>query len=150
MGLEGCSGLLLKAMFIIRTTEQFHSFVDRHVLSTHYVQLQIFKGMMLTPCFAKKKTTGDSNGVKDEKEAVGATEEASVSEVKTENSEKLVENQDKIENDPSKVISEEHKELIIAQEEFPVPGLVLTTKRLKSSKVKLNVSPFRMLFAFPT
>jgi hypothetical protein len=69
---------------------------------------------------------------------VGATEEASVSEVKIDNSEKLVENQDKVENDSSKVVSEEHKELLIAQEEIPAPGLVLTTKRLKSSKVKLT------------
>lgn len=69
---------------------------------------------------------------------MGATEEASVSEVKIDNNEKLVENQDKVENDSSKVVSEEHKELLIAQEEIPAPGLVLTTKRLKSSKVKLT------------
>ena len=88
-------------------------------------------------CLPWQKISGDSNGVKEEKEAVGATEEASVSEVKTDNGEKLVENEDKVDNDPSKAVSEEQKEPLIAQEEIPAPGLVLTTKRLKSSKVKL-------------
>lgn len=90
-----------------------------------------------------KNLTGDSNGVKEEKEAVGATGEASVSEEKSDIKEKLTENQEKAENEPPKPVPEEKKELLIPQEEIPAPGLLLTTKRSKSSKVDLRASPIR-------
>nr|XP_024373654.1 uncharacterized protein LOC112281406 isoform X1 [Physcomitrium patens]PNR55140.1 hypothetical protein PHYPA_006034 [Physcomitrium patens] len=79
---------------------------------------------------------GESNGDKEVKEVVGVNEEESVSEVKTDNLDKLDENQDKPENDPGKVVPEKNKELLITLEEIPAPGLVLTTKRSKSFKMR--------------
>lgn len=84
--------------------------------------------------------TGDSNGVKEEKEAVG---EASISEEKPDIKETPAENQEKIENDSVKPVTEESKEPSIPLEEIPPPGLLLTTKRSKSSKVELHASPAR-------
>lgn len=90
-----------------------------------------------------KILTGDSNGVKEEKEAVGATGEASAADEKSDSKEKLAENLEKAENDPAKPVPEENKELMIPQEEIPAPGLLLITKRSKSSKVELRASPIR-------
>lgn len=64
------------------------------------------------------------------------TEDVSISEGKTDNGDKSDEIQAKAENEPAKVVSEETKEVLIAPEEIPVPGLVLTTRRSKSSKVE--------------
>jgi hypothetical protein len=76
---------------------------------------------------------GEANGVKEEKEAVG---EASISEEKPDIQEILAENQEKSENDSVKPVTEENKEPSIPLEEIPAPGLVLTTKRSKSSKMR--------------
>lgn len=87
-----------------------------------------------------RNLTGDSNGVNEEKEAVG---EGSISEEKPDIKEILAENQEKSENDSVKPVTEENKESLIPLEEIPAPGLVLTTKRSKSSKVELHASPTR-------
>ncbi|XP_024390873.1 uncharacterized protein [Physcomitrium patens] len=84
----------------------------------------------------KMPKEGNSNGVKSGKEALGVTEDVSISEGKTDNGDKSDEIQAKAENEPAKVVSEETKEVLIAPEEIPVPGLVLTTRRSKSSKMR--------------
>lgn len=61
----------------------------------------------------------------------------------TENEGKLVNKekpeQKRDENVPSKVTQEDPKERVAAEEDIPLPGLVLTTKRTKLSKVFANV-----------
>lgn len=74
--------------------------------------------------------TGDIS----EKDAVVVGEELIVAEKATDG-EKPEGIEEKVDSTPVKSKSEDTKEQVVVAEEIPAPGIVLTTKRTKSSKV---------------